>query len=711
MTEIRIAHLSDLHIGSPNWKCIWNSLREEINKRIKPHLVLVTGDIVHSPSRDSFDKARKELDSVIIERAQSPQPGTYFVCPGNHDRHPLGNAPGWMQNSYETLAGYKKAPSWFDNSLSGHVATTSPIDIVVVVGTNKWNIRIIGFDSSAKAKYSAQGFASQTEVKALGKATEDAQESDIVLALHHHHLLPIRELEESKQRLSRLFQPTIMLNAGTVLEVLTSSHVNMVLHGHEHQRSARRYGTLAGRRDEIVVLGSGSATGNDSRRGCAFERASFNLIELGPDRAVHIREVSYDEKWNISKDRLLVLEGRAVRRSRFNRCTSKSPGPPSRLMNCVEFHPDRNIDFTQVRTNWTLENGLWTHTTTNSSGWLTPAELQIFWPGQQNPETFNDIPSFSHATRDQTRQYEKRLGRWKGARLAHKIVVRLQWQGGAVLTQVDLSYLDPNTLGDFRRWGLEFASLRAHNYVEAASLVVRLPPEFAPNVTDIQAFLQPPNGQPESSELLLDLVQHHAPGIFSVEIPFPRKGYRYSLAWPPVKVATGTKNTQAFCEYAKNNGNHLLELYDAIISRSVVCTRKSLGLYLQRPDAKSLLFRAAQITSPRLDPIFDPPPELRLDGATSLHRLAWWGRTQAAVAGGTVYDRDAGFITGERALVLVPIRYPERAEPEPWGLIRIGLHCGAEITADQLVDALDPSRQRIFTDGMLAVLQKGIDPG
>ena len=92
MDAIRIAHISDLHFGSPHQEKVWEQLRNYLNDTLKPNLILITGDIAHTPKKELFGTAKDQLDLLRVQR---PNPrDAYRVCPGNHDRHPLGNAPG-----------------------------------------------------------------------------------------------------------------------------------------------------------------------------------------------------------------------------------------------------------------------------------------------------------------------------------------------------------------------------------------------------------------------------------------------------------------------------------------------------------------------------------------------------------------------------------------------------------------------------------------
>lgn len=49
--EILIAHVSDPHFGSPAAEDVWELVRLKLDA-IKPDLLLVTGDLVHTPNPD-----------------------------------------------------------------------------------------------------------------------------------------------------------------------------------------------------------------------------------------------------------------------------------------------------------------------------------------------------------------------------------------------------------------------------------------------------------------------------------------------------------------------------------------------------------------------------------------------------------------------------------------------------------------------------------
>ena len=79
---IVIAHISDPHFGSERASEVWRLAAEFLVNDLKPELILVTGDLVHTPAEEWYNTARDALDNL-----RRP----YFVCAGNHDRFVLGN--------------------------------------------------------------------------------------------------------------------------------------------------------------------------------------------------------------------------------------------------------------------------------------------------------------------------------------------------------------------------------------------------------------------------------------------------------------------------------------------------------------------------------------------------------------------------------------------------------------------------------------------
>ncbi len=79
---LAIAHVSDPHFGSDNADEVWRLADAFLVTQLKPALVLVTGDLVHTPEAEWYAVAKHALDNLRLP---------YFVCAGNHDRFEHGN--------------------------------------------------------------------------------------------------------------------------------------------------------------------------------------------------------------------------------------------------------------------------------------------------------------------------------------------------------------------------------------------------------------------------------------------------------------------------------------------------------------------------------------------------------------------------------------------------------------------------------------------
>ncbi len=141
MGTIRIAHISDLHFGAENQAETWSTLKEHLSQTENGQplfkLVLVTGDIANTNDLTLLQRARAELDSLGIN---------YFVCPGNHDRHPLGN---YLRVKAAELWNRVRGreSSAFDQAFQGLFPVFPQFkDYGLTHGTDQWVVRIAGVD-------------------------------------------------------------------------------------------------------------------------------------------------------------------------------------------------------------------------------------------------------------------------------------------------------------------------------------------------------------------------------------------------------------------------------------------------------------------------------------------------------------------------------------------------------------------------------------
>ena len=138
--SVRIAHISDLHFGADGYKDVSKVLAEHLRDNVKPHMVIVSGDLVDTPKDALFDEVFTWREGLNVSLGCKPgEPSRYVVCAGNHDRHKRGNALPWRfpkynfekvftanKSSYHTMGWCSSAP--LESTLRiGRYQRTSPL--------------------------------------------------------------------------------------------------------------------------------------------------------------------------------------------------------------------------------------------------------------------------------------------------------------------------------------------------------------------------------------------------------------------------------------------------------------------------------------------------------------------------------------------------------------------------------------------------------
>ena len=373
---IKIAHISDLHFGAKGYEGVSQSLAEHLRLRIKPHLVLVTGDLVDTPRESLFEEVYEWLEGLSKGLGWRPgEPPRYLVCPGNHDRHKSGNALPW-----------RRARRHFETRFSEH-KSSNPFSHWLGDEPHRWKVRVVSVDTSVRARYSAQAFLAEEDLMPIRNLKEwnDFEEPPyLVLMLFHHHLLPLPSTEAEAQSILDLFKFTSAVNPGKILENLAASYVDVVLHGHEHKRNIARYGSYRRNSNQIVVAGAASATGAETLRGCNSGRASFNLLELRNDRSVWIKEIrgpSGDHNDWHSALPIQVLDSTSLRHNRFLRSLYQfrkkrkdgsealaDEGHQSEWHKHITFTAGRDAVVREYRTDWLITDGEFSFRIQNDTG-------------------------------------------------------------------------------------------------------------------------------------------------------------------------------------------------------------------------------------------------------------------------------------------------------------------------------------------------------
>src|SRR5216684_2586454 len=89
--EFRILHISDLHFGAHN-AGLRLTLKSSVEP-LKPHLIIVTGDLADQPITKNLNTAKElltELGGACCSCSSNDAPKV-IVTAGNHDKMFLGN--------------------------------------------------------------------------------------------------------------------------------------------------------------------------------------------------------------------------------------------------------------------------------------------------------------------------------------------------------------------------------------------------------------------------------------------------------------------------------------------------------------------------------------------------------------------------------------------------------------------------------------------
>ncbi len=215
----RIAHISDLHCGSPHFVAnLLDRAIMEVNE-VEPDVVVCTGDLTTNGFRQEYAEARLFLDRLECD--------SLVVIPGNHDSRNVG---------------YVHFEEQFGDRSS----------VVSVDG-----VTFVAVDSSEPDLDHGQ----------IGRARypwieeQFAHPADFRIFVLHHHLLPVPGTGRERN---------VVYDAGDVLEVLGRSRVNLVLSGHKHVPYAWRL-------EDIFVVNAGTVS---SLRLRGKTRPCYNLVEI-----------------------------------------------------------------------------------------------------------------------------------------------------------------------------------------------------------------------------------------------------------------------------------------------------------------------------------------------------------------------------------------------------------------------------------------------
>lgn len=235
---IRIAHLSDLHVGAKTqygYSAIVQLHRVfESIKSLDVDMVIISGDISETGSEEELLSAKNIFDNYGYGRDNR------IIVPGNHDMQIKKNG----KNFYEIFE--IKYP---------YIQTVTNGVCAVVFDSNILEKRLF-FE---KRWVRVRGLVGEDAISIIRKELERNQDSIRLMILHHHiaRLTPESRWSAVQDKLfksdRKLMVP--LLDAEGVMIFAKSEKISAILHGHKHWYSRTGYCV-----DGIPVFNAGSIT-------------------------------------------------------------------------------------------------------------------------------------------------------------------------------------------------------------------------------------------------------------------------------------------------------------------------------------------------------------------------------------------------------------------------------------------------------------------
>jgi 3',5'-cyclic-AMP phosphodiesterase len=217
---IRIAHLSDLHCGSPAFQAdLLERAIEEINE-LRPAVAVISGDLTTDGYEREYRSAREFVDRLECE--------DLIVVPGNHDSRNVGYV------HFEELFGQRNS-----------VLRRSGVTVVAVDSTEPDLDH--GQIGRGRYRWIEEEFA--------------AEPADLRIFVLHHHLLPIPGTGRERN---------VVYDAGDAIECLQRAGVHLVLSGHKHVPYAWKL-------ENLFVVNTGTVS---TLRLRGETRPCYNVIEV-----------------------------------------------------------------------------------------------------------------------------------------------------------------------------------------------------------------------------------------------------------------------------------------------------------------------------------------------------------------------------------------------------------------------------------------------
>ena len=257
----RILHVSDLHTGTREDPVVERALAALV-ERVRPQLIVASGDLAHRGRRDQHERAARFLKSFGLP---------VVAVPGNHDI------------PYTFPARFTRTFREFERQWE----TTEPLytaDGLHVVGIN-----------SVRRWRNQSGKVHDNALRRAGARLAEAPADAFRIAVLHHHLIgaPWRSRKKPVARRNR------------VLASLVDSGADLILAGHIHQAAVsgrHEFEILTGgERSVTVAIAPGLGQPRPNRRG---EARGLHVYEVAEVVLAVTTYVWRDTDWGLTAERV-----------------------------------------------------------------------------------------------------------------------------------------------------------------------------------------------------------------------------------------------------------------------------------------------------------------------------------------------------------------------------------------------------------------------
>jgi 3',5'-cyclic AMP phosphodiesterase CpdA len=232
-------------------------------QQIKPHHILVTGDLTNFAKPEQFERVRALfLTTEPAIRHGGPRtnldPEFWTILPGNHDVSDTGACGGEVRTNLGLFFSnfgdtYGQRQTKYDD--------TFPLVKRLKLSDGKSGVRIIGLDSTVEwpvwvVGYNARGRIDADQMTRLSKLLSNPTKNELtIVAIHHHPIVVPEMVSDFEDHFLSLEEA-----AGRKLVSLCSTTgVAAILHGHFH-RFSLWHGMAVGGSHKLTIVGAPSGT-------------------------------------------------------------------------------------------------------------------------------------------------------------------------------------------------------------------------------------------------------------------------------------------------------------------------------------------------------------------------------------------------------------------------------------------------------------------